>query len=211
MSTGFIPDPGRLAVNFKITQAGSIITAKLHLSVMTELCCSTNFRPAEPLLPSYFGVTKPSFQAQDTENLAYRPYSAKVFSYGTFLIGSSVRIEMQPDDPFPLERCSGRLKAAVLAEFQGRCPTFQEMFSIPSKEWLTVPGIGEASLRELEAIMGMYQDQAKRPASPRMSDAELLIRLERLQRDLERLRHEIQTRLGNVPQKQSGPDKSNHH
>jgi hypothetical protein len=44
-----------------------------------------------------------------------------------------------------------------------------------------------------------------------MSDAELLIRLERLQRDLERLRHEIQTRLGNVPQKQSSPDKSNHH
>jgi hypothetical protein len=118
---------------------------------------------------------------------------------------------MQPDDPFPIERCSRHLKAAVLAEFQGRCPTFQEMFSIPPKKWLTVPGIGEASLRELEAIMGMYQDQTKSPALPRMSDAELLARLERLQRDLERLRHDIQTRTGNVPRKQPNPAKSDHH
>jgi hypothetical protein len=118
---------------------------------------------------------------------------------------------MQPDDPFPIERCSGRLKAAILAEFQGRCPTVQEMFSIPPKKWLTVPGIGEASLRELEAIMGIYQDQTKSPAAPRMSDAELLARLERLQRDLERLRHDIQTRTGNVSKKRPGSDRSNHH
>jgi hypothetical protein len=118
---------------------------------------------------------------------------------------------MQPEDSFPIERCSRHLKAAILAEFQGRCPTFQEMFSIPPKKWLTVPGIGEASLRELEAIMGMYQDQTKSPALPRMSDAELLARLERLQRDLERLRHDIQTRTGNVPRKQPNPAKSDHH
>jgi hypothetical protein len=40
-------------------------------------------------------------------------------------------------------------------------------------------------LREFETIMGIYQDQKKSPASPRMSDAELLVRLERLQRDLD--------------------------
>jgi hypothetical protein len=118
---------------------------------------------------------------------------------------------MQPDDPFPIERCSGRLKAAVLAEFQGRCPTFQEMFSIPLKKWLTVPGIGETSLRELEAIMGIYQGQTKSPAAPRISDAELLARFERLQRDLERLRHDIQTRTGDVPRKQPSSDKPGHH
>jgi hypothetical protein len=118
---------------------------------------------------------------------------------------------MQPDDPFPIERCSGRLKAAILAEFQGRCPTFQEMFSIPPKKWLTVPGIGETLLKELEAIMGIYQDQTKSPAPSRMSDAELLARLERLQRDLERLRHDIQTRTGDVPRKQPSSDKPGHH
>jgi hypothetical protein len=118
---------------------------------------------------------------------------------------------MQPDDPFPIERCSGRLRTAVLAEFQGRCPTFQEMFSIPPKKWLTVPGIGEASLRELEVIMGIYRGQTESPATPRMSDAELLARLERLQRDLERLRHDVQTRTGDVSRKQSSPDKSDHH
>jgi hypothetical protein len=118
---------------------------------------------------------------------------------------------MQPDDPFPIERCSRHLKAAVLAEFRGRCPTFQEMFSITPKKWLTVPGIGEASLRELGAIMGIYQDPMKSPAAPRMSDAELLARLERLQRDLEQLRRDIQPRTDNVSRKQSGRDKSDHH
>ena len=142
---------------------------------------------------------------------AYGPYAAKVSSYGVFFIGSSMRIEMQPDDPFPIERCSGRLKAATLAEFRGRCPTFQEMFSIPPKKWLTVPGIGEALLRELEAIMGIYQDQMKSPAPPRMSDAELLARLERLQGDLERLRHDIQMRTCNVSKNRPGSDRSDHH
>jgi hypothetical protein len=145
------------------------------------------------------------------KNPACYRHAATVSRYDVFLIGSSMRIAMQPDDPFPLDRCSGRLKAAILAEFQGRCPTFQEMFSVPPKVWLTVPGIGEASLRELEAIMGIYQDQTKSPTAPRMSDAELLARLERLQRDLERLRHDIQTRTGNVSKKRPGSDRSDHH
>jgi hypothetical protein len=59
--------------------------------------------------------------------------------------------------------------------------------------------------------MGIYQDQMKSPAPPRMSDAELLARLERLQRNLERLRHDIQTPTGNVPKKRPGSDRSDHH
>jgi hypothetical protein len=51
----------------------------------------------------------------------------------------------------------------------------------------------------------------KSPAAPRMSDAELLARLERLQRDLEQLRRDIQPRTDNVSRKQSGRDKSDHH
>ena len=148
---------------------------------------------------------------QDVKNPACSPYPAKVSSYGVSLLGSSIRLRCIRIIPSPLNAAASRLKAAILAEFQGRCPTFQEMFSIPPKKWLTVPRICETLLRELEAIMGIYQDQMRSPAFPRMSDAELLARLERLQWDLERLRHDIQTRTGNVPRKQPSSDKSDHH
>jgi hypothetical protein len=50
---------------------------------------------------------------------------------------------MQPSDPFPVERCSPRLQKAILAEFNGRSPTFQDILRIPLEQWLTVPGMGQ--------------------------------------------------------------------
>src|SRR3712207_2179056 len=60
--------------------------------------------------------------------------------------------EMGLDDPFPLDRCSGRVRGAILAEFQGRCPTIREVASISDAQWLTVPNIGPTTLEELRNI-----------------------------------------------------------
>ena len=118
---------------------------------------------------------------------------------------------MPLDDPFPIEGCSRRLRNAILGEFQGRCPTFQEVFSIPGKQWLKVPGMGQTLLTELEAIMQNRLEQTKGQASAHMTDAELIARLERLQRDLKRLCREVQSRLDNASKGRLKPSGSNHH
>ncbi|WP_210166506.1 hypothetical protein [Microvirga vignae] len=114
---------------------------------------------------------------------------------------------MQASDPFPLERCSGRLRSAILAEFQGRCPALQEVFSIPAKEWLTVPGMGQTLLMELEAVMKGRQAKMKDHVSARLTEAQLLDRLERLQRELNRVRHDFLV-LMNERRRRDGRDAS---
>ena len=118
---------------------------------------------------------------------------------------------MRLDDPFPIEGCSPRLRNAILGEFQGRCPTLQEVFSIPAKQWLKVPGVGQTLLTELEAIMQNQVEQTKGQASAQMTDAELIARLERLQRDLKHLCREVQIRLENASTNRHKPGGSNHH
>ena len=105
---------------------------------------------------------------------------------------------MRLDNPFPIDGCSPRLRNVILGEFQGRCPTLQEVFSISAKQWLKVPGVGQTLLTELEAIMQNRLEQTKGQASVQMTDAEVIARLELLQRDLKRLCHEVQTRLDNA-------------
>jgi DNA repair protein RadC len=112
---------------------------------------------------------------------------------------------MLPSDPFPLERCSPRLRAAILSEFQGRHPTLQEVASIPPLKWLTVPGIGQTMLTELDAIIQDHQGWLKSNASASPPDAELADQLERLQRDLERLRRELRTVIDCIRRKKSDP------
>jgi hypothetical protein len=83
------------------------------------------------------------------------------------------------------------LRNAILAEFQGRTPTLQEIFSIPSGKWLTVPGMGPTLLVELEAIMQDHQDKLKVHAPARLTEAQFLDRIERMQHDLDKLRHDF--------------------
>jgi len=118
---------------------------------------------------------------------------------------------MRLADLFPIEGCSPRLRNAILGEFQGRCPTLQEVFSIPAKQWLKVPGVGQTLLTELEAIMQSRLEQTKGQASAQMTDAELIARMERLQRDLKRLRDEVELRLDNASKGRLKPGGSNHH
>jgi hypothetical protein len=99
---------------------------------------------------------------------------------------------MQPTDPFPIKRCSPRLKAVLLAEFHGRAPTFGAIQSVPLKKWRTVPGIGPTLLHELEGILQSVPFEAEPASVPNAADADLLARIERLQRDLARLKQDVQ-------------------
>jgi hypothetical protein len=103
--------------------------------------------------------------------------------------------EMGLDDPFPIEKCSGRVRGAILAEFQGRCPTIREVASISDAQWLTVPNIGPTTLEELRSMAQPLPDGGGQGSSTSMPDGELLSRLNRLQRELNLVVTEIRSRL----------------
>jgi hypothetical protein len=108
------------------------------------------------------------------------------------------------DDPFPIEKCSGRVRGAILAEFQGRCPTIREVASISDAQWLTVPNIGPTTLEELRSIAQPLSNREDSPATAQMPDHEIMSRLNRLQRELNTLIGEIRTRLsGNSSRRDS--------
>jgi hypothetical protein len=99
------------------------------------------------------------------------------------------------DDPFPIDKCSGRVRGAILAEFQGRCPTIREVASISDAQWLTVPNIGPTTLEELRSMTQPLPNGEDGAAMTHMPDHEILSRLGRLQRELNVLVGEIRTRL----------------
>ncbi len=103
--------------------------------------------------------------------------------------------EMGLDDPFPIEKCSGRVRGAILTEFQGRCPTIREVASISDAQWLTVPNIGPTTLEELRSMAQSDPDGVSHPGTTGMPDGELVSRLNRLQRELNIIVGEIRSRL----------------
>jgi hypothetical protein len=113
------------------------------------------------------------------------------------------------DDPFPIEKCSGRVRGAVLAEFQGRCPTIREVASISDAQWLTVPNIGPTTLEEIRRFIAETPVEERLQSLPTMGDGELLSRLQRVQRELNIIAAAIKARVslasykrdpGNEPQ-----------
>jgi hypothetical protein len=99
------------------------------------------------------------------------------------------------DDPFPLDKCSGRVRGAILAEFQGRCPTIREVASISDAQWLTVPNIGPTTLEELRNLaLQPFNGEASQIMTG-MADADLLSRIDRLQRELDVVASEIRSRI----------------
>lgn len=96
-------------------------------------------------------------------------------------------------------------------EFGGNCPTLQQVFSISPEKWQTFPGFGPTLLTELEAIMRDDLDQMKGYAPGQLSDAELLARLERLQRDLKRFRRDLEQLINKRSKEQLGPGGSDLH
>jgi hypothetical protein len=107
------------------------------------------------------------------------------------------------DDPFPIEKCSGRVRGAILAEFQGRCPTIREVASISDSQWLTVPNIGPTTLEELRSMTQQSPNGEESVSGASIPDNELLSRLNRLQRELNILVGEIRTRLSGAHSRRS--------
>jgi hypothetical protein len=109
------------------------------------------------------------------------------------------------DDPFPIEKCSGRVRGAILAEFQGRCPTIREVASISDAQWLTVPNIGPTTLEELRSMTHTVPSGEARPNATGMPDGELISRLNRLQRELNIIVGEIRARFSAGVSKKNQP------
>lgn len=99
------------------------------------------------------------------------------------------------DDPFPIDKCSGRVRGAILAEFHGRCPTIREVASISDAQWLTVPNIGPTTLEELRSMTLSLSTEPRERILTGMADGELLSRLTRLQRELDVVATEIRARI----------------
>jgi hypothetical protein len=103
---------------------------------------------------------------------------------------------MPLDEPFPLEALPWRVRYALLLEFKGRCPSLREVDQISDKHWLTMPGMGPASLEMVRSIINARGQQAPSgAASHNLSDAQLLRRLEQLQEDLNWLEAQLKSRM----------------
>ena len=103
---------------------------------------------------------------------------------------------MPLDEPFPLDAVPSRMAYVLVREFKGRCPSIREVDQIPDKQWLATPGMGPAFLQTIRSIgHAARQQEVSDIASHRLSDAELLRRLEGLQEDLRWLEAQLKARL----------------
>lgn len=94
---------------------------------------------------------------------------------------------MHETELFPLETVPSWVRIAILREFEGRRPTVQEIHRICDKSWLAIPGIGRTALASIRQATGDQQRLSVHGSAARMSDAELLSRLELLQEELQSL------------------------
>jgi len=102
---------------------------------------------------------------------------------------------MQQAEFFPLDAIPPRVRRAILQEFQGRRPTVQEVAQISDRHWLATPEIGPSTLEKIHEVLHPQTHQGDGALS-KMSDAELLDRLESLQEELRSIRHILETRIG---------------
>ena len=94
---------------------------------------------------------------------------------------------MHKNELFPLEAVPSRVKSAILREFKGRRPTVQEVSRICDKSWLAAPGIGQTALASIRQATGDQHPSIVTRSAARMSDTELLTRLDLLQEELQNL------------------------
>jgi len=102
---------------------------------------------------------------------------------------------MQQDEIFPLDAIPPRVRRAILHEFQGRLPTVQEVAQISDRHWLATPDIGPSTLEKIHKVLRPQLHQGD-GALPKMTDAELLDRLEFVQEELRSIRHILEARIG---------------
>lgn len=91
---------------------------------------------------------------------------------------------MRLDDPFPLETIPSPAKHAMLDVFKGRWPSVREVAQVPDAYWLATPAIGRKLLQTIRAVTDAPRFETDVSALPRLTDAELLDRLENLREEL---------------------------
>jgi hypothetical protein len=97
---------------------------------------------------------------------------------------------MYLDDPFPLAAVPSRVRHVIWNEFKGRCPSIREVAEISDKRWLKTPGVGPVVLNIIRTVIDEQQRQ-----SAGLSDAELLKRLEWVQKELRWLEKQLKAWL----------------
>ena len=91
---------------------------------------------------------------------------------------------MNLDDAFPLNAVPWRIRTVILQEYQGRCPTMQEVAERSDKQWLAVPGVGLNALGIIRSFAVVQPVTEEASLSTNMSDDELLDRLTSIQEEL---------------------------
>ncbi|WP_201861886.1 hypothetical protein [Microvirga soli] len=102
---------------------------------------------------------------------------------------------MHENELFPLDTVPSRVKFAILREFKGRTPAIREVALICDRSWLAVPGIGRTALACIRQATDNQHPSRADQSPARISDSELLTRLERLQEELQRLNEVLNAAL----------------
>jgi hypothetical protein len=98
---------------------------------------------------------------------------------------------MRSDELFPLQGVQLRARKAILQVFGGRHPSILEVAKVPDARWLTIPGVGPATLEQISRVTGVRTEPTDLPCAPQLSDAELMKRLDRLELELLRLQNAL--------------------
>lgn len=120
-------------------------------------------------------------------------YSALGEPESNFAIAGRLSPGVEPmslDDPFPLNQLPSRVRNAILREFNGRCPSQQEVAEISDARWLSTPDIGTGALKKIRAL-----GQDDHPSTGAMADTELLWRLTALQAELRLIQRSVRMQL----------------
>jgi hypothetical protein len=102
---------------------------------------------------------------------------------------------MDWNEPFPLDAVPPRVRNTILNEFKGRCPSIREVAEISDSDWLATPNIGPTFLEQIRSVTDAPPEQTASPSCSRLTDGELLGRLEWLQDELRWLQEQMETRL----------------
>jgi hypothetical protein len=102
---------------------------------------------------------------------------------------------MNTGDAFPLFAVPGRIRTAILQEFQGRCPAVQEVAQRSDRQWLAVPGVGLSALRTIRSVAVVQSVTEEASLSISMSDDELLDRLTSIQEELRRIHDVLKAKM----------------
>jgi hypothetical protein len=114
---------------------------------------------------------------------------------------------MHLDEPFPLEVLPSRLRNVILQEFEGRCPSIEEVAQIPDRQWQSTPGIGQKFIKIIHDIINASREHTTDPQNVRLTDLELLRRLEVFQNEVRWLHAVLRERMS-VPDPPYGMRKS---